>query len=310
MVGDNPGLSMTSFVLISYLAGVIVMLALFVQKMLALRKLVLGGKRVKQGEVTLIYIGGLSQPFSFFKLIFLPSTVEREKDTIVVRHELLHAQDKHSLDIIILEIFKIISWFVPVVYLVQRRLKLIHEYIVDASMIADGQTDYYINHVLKFSSVDRYQTLGSNINYKALLKNRIIMMYTTPQKPIKKLKYLLPLLLLTPAVYASSHFLAKDYSIKLFESPSNHKERKQTEVPNATASGPALRLNYLQKDTIVRKQSIKKSVKNSRSVRKKDKSLKYVNVVVDEERSDTTIDRNGNVTVTRPLILEVTPDHP
>ena len=40
-------------------------------------------------------------------------------------------------------------------------------------------------------------------------------MYATPQKPVRRLLYLLPLLLLSPAIYGSSLLFTKNYSFSI-----------------------------------------------------------------------------------------------
>jgi beta-lactamase regulating signal transducer with metallopeptidase domain len=253
-----------------YITGIVVMLILFLQKLLLIRKLSREGKREQYEEVSLIFLEKEIQPFSFFRLIFLPEKIHHEKDAIVVEHEVIHSREKHSIDIILLETFKIISWCIPLVHLVQKQLKLVHEYIVDARITGQhAELDNYINHILRYSSSGNYQALGSNMNYKALLKNRIVMMYTTPQKPVKKLKYLLPLLLLAPAVYASSVLFSKNYGFNIFNDGVN------------------------AADTTIKKEKKKAS-----------KDEHYYPVIIDTSKADTVIGKDGQVMVIQDLITD------
>jgi hypothetical protein len=216
--GAAGGFSFTSLIIPIYLTGIVIMFFLFIQKLFLIRKLAREGKREKYQGANLVFLEEDIQPFSFFRLIFLPENIYYEKDEIVIEHEIIHSREKHSLDIIVLEVIKIISWCIPVAYLVQRQLKQVHEYIVDASMTRHhAGLDEYVKHILQYSRSGSYQALGSGINYKALLKNRIVMMYARPHKPVKKLMYLLPLLLLAPAVYGSSLVFTKGYSFLVFK---------------------------------------------------------------------------------------------
>ncbi len=55
----------------------------------------------------------------------------------ILRHELFHVKQKHSLDILLLEIFSILLWFNPFCHFIRQELKAIHEYSADAYAAAD-----------------------------------------------------------------------------------------------------------------------------------------------------------------------------
>lgn len=68
---------------------------------------------------------------SFFGYIAVDETLEG-KEAIMV-HELVHAQQLHSADVLFFELVAIINWFNPIVYLYKQAIKNIHEYIADAA---------------------------------------------------------------------------------------------------------------------------------------------------------------------------------
>jgi beta-lactamase regulating signal transducer with metallopeptidase domain len=89
----------------------------------------------------------------------------------------VHIRQKHSADIVFLELIKIINWFNPLIYLLQMSLKTMHEYI------ADEQTAAQESDAISYSSFlvnNAYGLNGSSLahsffNYN-LLKKRIIML--------------------------------------------------------------------------------------------------------------------------------------
>jgi hypothetical protein len=91
----------------------------------------------------------------------------------------------------LLEVLKVINWFNPFVYLLQRSIKTVHEYI------ADEQTAAYERDALTYSSFllnNAYGIQGSTIahsffNYN-LLKKRIIMLNKNRSGKLARLKYL------------------------------------------------------------------------------------------------------------------------
>jgi beta-lactamase regulating signal transducer with metallopeptidase domain len=48
----------------------------------------------------------------------------------MLRHELFHGKENHSLDILLPEVLAVIQWFNPFIYLIRRELKAIHESVI------------------------------------------------------------------------------------------------------------------------------------------------------------------------------------
>jgi hypothetical protein len=72
-------------------------------------------------------------PFSFFKWLFWNNKIElnSEEGQQIFRHELFHIEQKHSWDIIFMEIISVIFWINPFFYLVKKEIKTIHEFLAD-----------------------------------------------------------------------------------------------------------------------------------------------------------------------------------
>lgn len=102
----------------------------------------------------------VSQVFSVFNWIFIPVTAEREYDDLIIEHEKIHARKRHTLDLIVTEIFAALLWFNPFVYFFRRSIRTIHEYQVDASVLdRHDEKHRYLqllldNLELKYCSVD------------------------------------------------------------------------------------------------------------------------------------------------------------
>src|SRR6185312_6617432 len=130
----------------------------------------------------------------------------------IIRHELVHIRQKHSLDIIFLELLKIVNWFNPLVYLLQNSLKTIHEYI------ADEHTAAHETDALAYSSLllkNAYGLGGSSIthsffNYN-LLKKRIIMLNHQRSGNLARLKYLAALPICAAMLCTSTLAFSKTY---------------------------------------------------------------------------------------------------
>jgi len=193
-----------------YLAGAAVAVCMLLMKLYTLFRLMRSGQRVYEGRRRLVYLNGTDTAFSFFNYLFI-GTETAEAGTII-RHELVHIRQKHSLDIIFLELLKIVNWFNPLVYLLQNSLKTIHEYI------ADEHTAAHETDALAYSSLllkNAYGLGGSSIthsffNYN-LLKKRIIMLNQQRSGNLARLKYLAALPICAAMLCTSTLAFSKTY---------------------------------------------------------------------------------------------------
>jgi beta-lactamase regulating signal transducer with metallopeptidase domain len=108
---------------------------LFSFKVYKLTALIIKISIEKKDSYTLIILPNSKKAFSFFNYIFLGAdTNELEKEKII-SHELIHCKQKHSLDLLFFESLKILMWFNPLLYIYQKRISTVHEYISDAIIL-------------------------------------------------------------------------------------------------------------------------------------------------------------------------------
>lgn len=121
-------------------------------------------------------------PFSFFRWLFWNRKIElhSEKGEQIFRHELFHIQQKHSWDIIFMELVSTIFWINPFFHLIKKELKAIHEFLADEFAIKEDKNWQYAELLLM-------QVLNTNnhlVNpfFHNQIKRRIAMI-TTSKKP-------------------------------------------------------------------------------------------------------------------------------
>lgn len=100
----------------------------------------------------------------------------------VIWHEEAHAQEKHSLDILFIEMMRVVFWFNPLIYFTKHLIKLNHEFLADQSVIAKGanKTNYQ-QTLLAFSENRQLPQLTNAINY-SIIKKRFTIMKTNTSK--------------------------------------------------------------------------------------------------------------------------------
>ncbi len=197
-------------ILSAYVLGVLIMVVILTLKCIQLIRLTNAQNDLLNDRYKLVKVEGSNTAFSFFNYVFIGTKVNGVET--IIRHELVHINQKHSVDIVFLEVIKIINWFNPFIYLLQLSLKTVHEYI------ADEQTAAYENDALTYSSflVDNaYGISGSPIthsffNYN-LLKKRIIMLNQKRSGNLARLKYLLTVPVCMALLCVSTLGFSKNY---------------------------------------------------------------------------------------------------
>lgn len=176
---------------IIFWVGVSLFALLFLLKLVHVLKLIYKSDKLKTTDATLVLLPKNSKAFSFFNFIFIGKAIKEEQKEQIIQHELVHTKQKHTLDLLFFELLKIIMWFNPMIYLYQKRITLVHEYISDEIASTKETKESYVNGLLvSFFQVDNIGFVNQFYK-KSLLKKRISMIMKRQSKKINQLKYLL-----------------------------------------------------------------------------------------------------------------------
>ncbi|MCK7589103.1 M56 family metallopeptidase [Subsaxibacter sp. CAU 1640] len=182
-------------------------------------------KRIKQNtkqrtaQFTFILLKELMTPHTFFSYIFL-NKEKYESQQIpqeVFIHEEAHARQKHSLDILFMELLQILFWFNPLIYFVKHSIKLNHEFLADEAVLKDGfSPSNYQELLLTFSSNVTNTQLAHAINYSSIKKRFTVMKtHTSKQKIWLSCILILPLLGLTLYGFSERRIIEKPASLSI-----------------------------------------------------------------------------------------------
>lgn len=185
----------------------IIKLILSLSKIASLWK---NGKKRKSTSYTIVELSEKTSAFSFFNLLFIhPSLINN--DTII-RHELIHIKEKHSLDLLLLECVNIISWFNPVNYLIKKDLKLLHEFIADQATTDEKNNKHQYAMFLIESSLYNFSIPFTNQFFnQRILKQRINMLNKEKTAKWVRLNFVLAIPLISGMLCLSTLAFSKDY---------------------------------------------------------------------------------------------------
>ena len=162
---------------------------------------------IDKGSYKLIKLEIGPSYFSFLTYLFLnegEQYLRNEELRGVIAHEKIHIQQKHTVDIILMELVAIFCWFNPVVKKIKNAIRQTHEFIADKYVVSNTiSIEEYSRLILKLSSSRNpipYTHQFSMIN----TKNRIIMLNQSKQHAMKSLKFLLtvPLVVLFMTLFS------------------------------------------------------------------------------------------------------------
>lgn len=192
----NNNYSATVVVLILYL---IVSLTLFLRSVFSLIKLLIYVKRkshTAHGHLKLIDMPGTS-PFSFFNYVFVDKNkTELSNNSYILKHEEIHAQQLHTVDILLIELISALLWFNPFVFFYKKSIKANHEYLADSVVLQKtGNLSDYFQTILVNTFRSNKLLLVNHLAY-SLTKKRIKMMSKINKKTKQSFKALFSVIIL------------------------------------------------------------------------------------------------------------------
>ena len=165
-----------------YGLGVLCVLMLLVIKLVKLGLFFIKNNSEHQNGYRIYRVNGKTS-FSFFNRIQIAPDLLDNDQQIVMEHEKIHVDKKHSFDTITLELFHVIFWFNPIVLFIKRELVNIHEFEVDALMYKKHKVlymNFLVNYAFGLNS--SHYLLTSRFYNRLTLKKRIKIMKTRTNK--------------------------------------------------------------------------------------------------------------------------------
>lgn len=177
--------------LLVWLAGVTLSIAWFVYKYFRILKIRNASYTSEVGSNRVRMIPGSNTAFTFFNTIYLGEKISAKQKEHILLHESIHVKERHTWDLILFELMRVVFWFNPLVYIFQKRVAALHEFTADHKVARVRERKAYYQEIL--SQVFQTESISFiNTFFKhSLIKNRIIMLQKSNSKRILQLKYLM-----------------------------------------------------------------------------------------------------------------------
>jgi bla regulator protein blaR1 len=132
---------------------------------------------LKHHNLSVVLLKGNTLPYSFWNYVFVNQTdfeagqIERE----IWSHEEAHVRQKHSFDVLLVELLMALFWFNPVVWLYRKAILLNHELLADDWVVKIHQNTHAYQYLLLRSiRAKNASPLSSSFNY-FITKTRLVM---------------------------------------------------------------------------------------------------------------------------------------
>ncbi len=236
----------------SYALGVLYFSLKFGRNLKNILSRIKNNPKITRDSINYILLKPPVIPHTFFNYIFLNKQKfeAREIPEEVLEHEHVHAKQKHSIDILLVELVQILFWFNPILYFIKRSIKLNHEFLADSAVLKQGvDTTTYQKLLLAFSSHATTPTLANSINYSFIKKRFTVMKKQTSTKAIwLRSLLLLPLLALILYSFSTKEVIQKEVLTK--QTQTELQQEKATKAEVEEYNRLAKKYNSMSKDNM------------------------------------------------------------
>lgn len=196
--------SLTNILLAIYLTGVFIFLCRFLFNLFQLYRIIKRYNVSNREGFNIVFTDARIAPFSFFKWIFIDNSIRTDDAERILKHELIHVHQKHSIDVIIMELLIVFQWFNPIAWIYRHSITEVHEFLADEGAVKKGiEIHMYQQLLLSMAMGVCTSELSNNFNY-SLIKKRIFMMTRKKSGKYTSLKgfVAIPVLALTIIIFA------------------------------------------------------------------------------------------------------------
>ena len=132
----------------------------------------------------------IQTPFSFGRLIFLPAGRTPADERLFIQHEQAHIACRHYIDVWTIELLTRLLWFNPVLWMVRKTLRDLHEFEADRLVLEQGADAYAYQCLLVSEASEDCSIIANGFN-NSFIRRRIKEMKRTERIGVSRFGKLL-----------------------------------------------------------------------------------------------------------------------
>ncbi|GLU50681.1 M56 family metallopeptidase [Dyadobacter frigoris] len=170
-----PIITWTQFIWSVYILGALFMAFKLFSNIRQLNHFLKDGELIEMEDCKIILIdSNRIGSFSFLKWIVVNRNDYENHFDPILRHEMVHMQQWHSVDILLVELLKIIFWFNPLLLLYKKSLQEVHEFLADYEA---PNRENYATFLVSYALNAPIASLTNHFYKPSQIKTRIQMIY-------------------------------------------------------------------------------------------------------------------------------------
>ncbi|MBE9466357.1 TonB family protein [Dyadobacter subterraneus] len=172
---QTPVITWTHFLWFAYALGALFMVYKLFVNFRHLNQFLTDGELIELEDCKIVLINSNRVgSFSFLKWIVVNRNDYENHFDPILRHETVHMQQWHSIDILLVEILKIVFWFNPVLLLYKKSLQEVHEFLADYEA---PNRENYATFLVSYALNAPIASLTNHFYKPSQIKTRIQMIY-------------------------------------------------------------------------------------------------------------------------------------
>lgn len=199
LTATSSGIDWLQIFFLVYAVGVVVMSFRFLWRGFSLWNMLHKLPYKKMDGFRIIDNEKIDAPFSFFRYIGYNSKAYSSSELEdIIEHEKVHSIQKHSIDVLLSEIFCVIFWFNPLVWIYKKAILQNLEFLADNTAIKSAEDKKQYQKTLLKVTLSTQNVALTNAFYQPLIKKRIMMLNKAKSKQVRLWRYsiILPILLI------------------------------------------------------------------------------------------------------------------
>ena len=174
-----------------FVGGILLLMARLAIQYLSLKKLQATAKLVSNGDgdIKLYHLDSGIAPFSFSNSIYCNKEMYNQQELEeVIRHELVHVRQKHTVDVLVAELLCILNWYNPFAWMIKAAIKENLEFIADDKVLQHGVSKQGYQYLILKVTGNMPYAIANSFNFSSL-KKRIAMMNKNRTSKLHLLKF-------------------------------------------------------------------------------------------------------------------------
>ncbi len=215
--------------------GLITLFLLMKSLFSIIKILKLKGKFIKVNNLKTKVLEENISPFSFLGTLYIGKNYFKNNsiDERIFLHEKNHIEQKHSIDLILIELLKIVSWFNPALYFYKKAIITNHEFLADENVLSQNfEVQAYQKLILEEISTNQNLQFTNQFNFNNTKKRFIMMTKTKSRFAQVKQIFTLPILVALSFVFVQKTYAKTNSTEKKVE---NLLKKSIEKLPSTTS---------------------------------------------------------------------------